>query len=537
MNLMKHLLVFSFGLGLLLPFNNLLAQYGDESIIFSDTSGSTHMAINRNYIVTDFNNDTESDIILTHSKWPDTSTQLTWLKGDGQGQFVTQGNIDTFHQRYATGHIFYSDLNKDGLPDLVMQTDAAKYTIYQNDGHGNITKQIESSLPISDVDEISIQEIIDIDQDNDLDLILWLRVDTSVYPVITFNDGTGNMIQHKFLENQSEAVYNLIKTGDIDGDGDMDIICSGNGKIKFGLLEGPMKYLDPFLIWFENEGNGNFKQKKELTLPQIENRLPDYTYFHLSDIDNDGNEELFIEYAIQDSCGDVIHQLNCVFFYRYHILDYNNQEAEFSTIREYNSWLHGYTMMPYFYSYKQFYDEAFISPYRDENEDENIDILSVNVPQGKLLWYYGNGHGIFGNPQEVHTSSLYSGIRPNLRVVDYDNDQDSDIFVLLNNENMSKLSLIKNKRFSATNNLNSGQEIVVFPNPSKQGENLQIQVPQNSDFQNIRYRIFQITGNLLNQGICTNNHISTENLHPGIYILEVFTGNKRHKKKFVIANK
>jgi len=101
-----------------------------------------------------------------------------------------------------------------------------------------------------------------------------------------------------------------------------------------------------------------------------------------------------IEYAILDNCIDDLHFHNCSYFYQFHVLDYNIQNGEFTALETYNSWLHGFGMIEYFNTPRDFYDDAFQIQFGNQNTDSNLDILSVNVPQGRLQWYLGDGNGV-----------------------------------------------------------------------------------------------------------------------------------------------
>jgi len=140
--------------------------------------------------------------------------------------------------------------------------------------------------------------------------------------------------------------------------------------------------------------------------------------------------------------------LLCSFSYLFQILDYNLQNETFIIAEEYNSWLHGYALGNYRFTTEEFYDNAFLIQFAHQNADNNLDVLSINVPQGKLHWYYGNGNGGFNNGQVVNFNSQYSSTRPTLRVVDIDNDTDLDIFVLLNDDASSTLTVFKNLALS-----------------------------------------------------------------------------------------
>jgi len=131
-------------------------------------------------------------------------------------------------------------------------------------------------------------------------------------------------------------------------------------------------------------------------------------------------------------------------------MNYDIQNKEFVTVETYSSWLHSYTPDDSLYGSHNLYDDAFQLQFGNQNADNNLDILSVNVPQGRLQWYMGDGKGVFNNPQLVNSNSSYSFIRPEIRPVDIDNDTDLDVFVLLNDDTSSTLTVFKNLTLTPT---------------------------------------------------------------------------------------
>jgi len=228
--------------------------------------------------------------------------------------------------------------------------------------------------------------VADIDGDGDIDVLFTGKIyGTSEREncLIGYNNGNGNFSNYSYLNDDDTKILLLIETGDIDGDGDLDIIYSGNERETGAGGFGPIYYIDTYVRVYENLGNDGFAFKSDLVIPEVNNAEPAFTHIKVQDINSDGNDELLIEYAIWDECQDQIHKHNCVFFYQFHVLDYNSQNENFEALEVNNSWLHGYTLDEFNFSTKEFYDEPFLIQFANKNSDNNLDVLSVNVPQAK----------------------------------------------------------------------------------------------------------------------------------------------------------
>jgi len=296
-----------------------------------------------------------------------------------------------------------------------------------NDGQGNITNQINNQVTTGSPWRASLKEVADVDGDGDMDGIFSIIIrysynDRHYYCSIGYNNGIGAFSNYSNIANNNSSDFYQVETGDIDGDGDLDIICS---LIYIPLFSGVLSYVS--VKTYRNTGQNSYVPTA-IGLPME----TDFANIKVQDIDTDGNDELLVEYSYRDNCQGHHHHPTCDRFNLFKILDYNTQSDALVTLEEYNTFLHGY-------SYGLFQIQFGL-----QNTDSNLDILSVNVPQGRLQWYFGDGNGGFGNTQVVDQNNQYSSIPPVLRVADIDNDTDLDVFVLLNDNTSSTLTVFKN---------------------------------------------------------------------------------------------
>jgi len=227
----------------------------------------------------------------------------------------------------------------------------------------------------------------------------------------------------------------------------------------------------------------------------------------------------------------------CNFFYQFHILDYNVPNREFTTLDTYNSWLHGYGMNEYFNRPPEIYDEAFLIQFAHQNEDKNLDILSVNVPQGKIQWNIGDGKGGFDvdQSQVIHTNSEYSSNIPALRLSDVDNDSDLDVFVLLNTDATSTLTVFKNETPVSTGNNNFVLgKMGITPNLVSGNSYIKLTLPQNQYLSKATYNLFTIEGVKLITDNIEESRIFINDLPTGVYIIDVNLNGKNYINKLVV---
>lgn len=167
------------------------------------------------------------------------------------------------------------DMDNDGDLDLISSSDT-NYIVWQEniDGQGTYGNIRMITDQLSGITSISIA---DIDGDGDMDIVSTARYvpGWTTYGVISWHEnlGQGNFTTHTIAENVTGAYY--AKAGDMDGDGDLDIVaCTNHG----------------VLGWFKNtNGQGNFS-----TALPIASGLQTISSIDIADADGDGDNDILI---------------------------------------------------------------------------------------------------------------------------------------------------------------------------------------------------------------------------------------------------
>ncbi len=175
----------------------------------------------------------------------------------------------------------FGDLDNDGDLDLVCVANGQSY-FYLNDGSGNFT-----SSPLGTPDGSQACELADIDNDGDLDIIVanarW-NTTSGQYPgqsLIYLNNGSAGFSSTINLGLTGQFALD-IAVGDLDGDGDTDIVIAKGGV-----------QVEPNDIYINN-GGGNFSRKAVLVVAGYTAEFGDNTWaVRLADADNDGDLDLF----------------------------------------------------------------------------------------------------------------------------------------------------------------------------------------------------------------------------------------------------
>jgi len=527
-------LLYLLSINILICCTSIYAKYDTGTVIYSEKNTS---AVNKNYRIVDFDGDNFVDILFIKDGSPN---QICWYKGDGNGSFSEQENLLEINECHKENEIHFADMNGDGIDDIVFQNSNTSFTTLLNDGQGNITEQLENEASTDEYIGTDLKELADLDGDGDIDGIFFTKLDNYKYlwgdvdmhygyGIIGYNNGSGTFIDYDYLENEQE-VFILVKAGDIDGDGDSDIICSGNKKIVLNGGEGSPSYENPFIRLYENLGADGIADKVEIDLPTLNNAETDLMQIKLQDLNNDGTVELLTEHADY-------HLFDCIYSYQFQVLDYNVQNKEFNVLETYDSWLHSYTLQRGFRSYNELYDDAFLIQFGDQNEDDNLDILSVNVPQGKLHWYLGDGKGGFETDQSqvVHANNEYSTNKPALRLADIDNDGDLDVFELLNTETSSTLTVFKSETSVSIDIYHLDlDKIGIIPNLVKGNSYMQLTLTENQHLPTAIYNFYTIEGVKLITANVESGRIFIPDLPVGIYLVEISVDGKNYINKLIV---
>ncbi|MCF8307697.1 MAG: T9SS type A sorting domain-containing protein [Bacteroidales bacterium] len=209
----------------------------------------------------DLNDDGWNDLISISRQ----DEKLAWYPNQN-GSFGDQIVIDTGF--FFTVEVVTDDFNADGYPDLIALDDTV-VRYYQNDGEGNFT----SSTLAGQTEFYSI-DIADINGDDLPDVLLGTL---QIYTYI--NNGDGTFTRDTRNDNLISSFIFEIETGDIDGDGDMDMAIYYSNT-------------NPDIDWYENDGTGKFSLGGNIT--QSSN---DVKRMELVDLNNDNHPDFLTAYG------------------------------------------------------------------------------------------------------------------------------------------------------------------------------------------------------------------------------------------------
>ena len=226
----------------------------------------------------DFDNDGDLDGFVVN--WYN-KNNLAYIN-DGTGKFtqVTEG-IWVNHLGYSETAAF-GDYNNDGLVDLYVTNSAGilKNFLYKNLG-GNSMEAVAGISPVTDLFSSRNVSWTDIDSDSDLDL--YVTNENGEQENLYRNDGGGVFEKLNGLVITTDGFNTMSSSwGDIDNDGDLDLFLANDGS-KNQL--------------FRNEGD--FVFTRILTTDISKNNARSFSSAW-SDIDNDGDLDLFVTNAFQN---------------------------------------------------------------------------------------------------------------------------------------------------------------------------------------------------------------------------------------------
>ncbi len=229
----------------------------------------------------DVDRDGDLDLLLGQ----DYGRQLTLLINNGSGVFAneTAGRIPTLATSCARAT--FGDVDGDGDLDIALcnsgtssRFGTGQPRLYLNDATGRFTDATTGRLPTGNISEQMDALFLDADGDYDLDLFIATRASTPNQSRLWLNNGLGVFATGANFPN--DATSYAYDAGDIDNDGDLDLIGTNAGSANQELLA--------------RNANGLGTSWTNISSSISPNPSVDDNDSKFLDIDNDGDYDLVI---------------------------------------------------------------------------------------------------------------------------------------------------------------------------------------------------------------------------------------------------
>jgi hypothetical protein len=410
---------------------------------------------NVNY--SDINGDGHLDLLsFDNGSYGVQGSKLAWYENlDGTGNFGDQNVITASADLFP--NVMGCDVDGDGDMDILSSSSFPDKVVWfeNTDGLGNFSleKIISTTVDFA----ISI-EPSDIDGDGDLD-VLSVSFSDGIVEWYENTDGLGTFGSGQVIDSSSNFPR-LIRSADIDNDGDKDVIVNYGGVTE--------------ISWFENvTGSGNSWEQHTITTGTY--RIESLVIY---DIDQDNYMDvLFTSLSFPNSkvawCKNLNGQGN-----------FGSQQILSSTLKQ---------------------SFASIS---DIDNDGDPDVVVSSNGLSKLVWFANSGGGNFGSERIISENLI--GPWSNISL-DIDDDDDIDIIVAGYSEN--KIIKFENLGLLGLDE-NNLQRFIIYPNPG----NNRVLVTAETDI--VKIDIYDYQGRLALFNV-ESSSIDISTLNTGIYFIKI----------------
>jgi hypothetical protein len=382
----------------------------------------------------DLNEDNKPDLILSVLG---RDSGVYSALGNGDGTF--QSGVDALGASAAAYQLAFADVNGDGYPDMICESDYL--AIYAGHGDGTFGASLGNYvISATSAESLSIG---DFNGDGILDI-----VQAYEQASVLFGKGDGTFLGASMLSSTTAPTAGpenilLFAAGDVNGDGNTDVIAlnangleplmtglsDGNGNFTYTVAFPPDQYPDllfaePFTADFNGDGyqdiilvatnglavalshgDGTFQSPVSIPLGSLNCIL---NYAASGDLLANGHQDIVLTYPGDSSCGGSGSVPSGYFV----IL--GNGDGTFAA--------------PQFYAFGA---ELYSAVLADLNGDGRMDLLLDDVPfdgSGPFAVYYlpGNGDGTFGSPFTASSGFIISQVL----VGDFNQDGKQDLVLL-----------------------------------------------------------------------------------------------------------
>lgn len=360
---------------------NLGTSYVPETVEFSETKIITSTSGGADSIVPgDIDGDGDIDF-FTSSQSPSPNQILWYENTNSKGTFGPAITISSS----SGGIILSGDLDGDNDLDLLNSYNGGVAWFQNTDGAGTFS----SAIPILSSNSAINIELVDFDGDDDLDILSASNSGSNEEISMFVNDGSGNFAFQTLVSEGGYWSEGKIVSGDMDGDGDLDLVATEYNNVPYS--------------WFENtDGEGDLGPQQTIYLGDLSFGYPSPDILISADLDKDGDIDLLGS--------------NSFMWLPHRTFWFENKDGSG------NSWVYNFIS-----------GISGNSTPVDLTQDGDFDILAASEKEDTIEWFscLGNTGGFYSS-QVISTSQD----KPTaIATVDLDGDGDQDILCVSKENN------------------------------------------------------------------------------------------------------
>jgi xyloglucan-specific exo-beta-1,4-glucanase len=167
---------------------------------------------------------------------------------------------------------------------------------------------------------------------------------------------------------------------------------------------------------------------------------------------------------------------------------------------------------------------------------EKITVKRTNIGSFDEILFVATEVGVFYKAGSASQNWIKLGINlPNVTVKDFKINYFTDkLYAATFGRGLWEISIAPSTLLGVESYNQQDSNIVLFPNPTNQGNDIQVNLPNNFLGEKVEYKIYNYMGGIVEKGILENNKLNTKNLIIGGYIVEFNVNQVIYSHKILI---